>query len=147
MLSALAFGMGKSCPRFLGLDLPILQIVPRRVPERRLRNEGLQTRLCTDRAPATLNDNSVNTVALCTHDTSSYTRLCSGCECCGKGVSPQMARRDLDSDRLRQDIRVHGNEVADAACEYKQMPDRVGILPARSEKHYTERVEQASAQQ
>jgi hypothetical protein len=29
--------------------------------------------LCTGRAPATLNHHLVNTIALCTHDTSSYT--------------------------------------------------------------------------
>jgi hypothetical protein len=89
MFGALAFGTGKRGARFLGLDLPILQVAPRRVPERRLRNEGLQTGLCTGRAAATLNDKLVNTVALCTHDTSSYTRSCSGCECGGTSVFPR----------------------------------------------------------
>ena len=73
MLAAPAFGMGESSPRLLGLDLPAVQIVPGCVPERRLGNEGFQTGLCSGRAPGTLNDNLVNTVALCTHDTSSYT--------------------------------------------------------------------------
>ena len=73
VLGALAFGIGESRARFLGLDLPTVQIVPRRVPERRLGNKGFQTGLCNARAPATLNDNFVNSVALGTHNTSSYT--------------------------------------------------------------------------
>ena len=73
VLGALAFGIGESGPRFLGLDLPTVQIAPRRGPERRLGNKGFQTGLGVSRAPGTLDDDFVYTVTLCTHNTSSYT--------------------------------------------------------------------------
>ena len=75
MLGALAFSMSESSPRFLRLYLPIVQLAPGGVPERRLRNEGFQSGLCTRHSPATLDDDFVHTIALVTHDTSSYTVL------------------------------------------------------------------------
>jgi hypothetical protein len=73
MLAALAFGVGESCSRFLDLDLPAVQLIHRRFPERRLGNEGFETGLCVGGAPAALDDGFVHAIALCTHDTPSYT--------------------------------------------------------------------------
>lgn len=71
MLGTLAFSMSESSPRFLRLDLPVVQIAPGGAAERRLRNEGFQSGLRTRRTPATLDDDFVHTIALATHDTSS----------------------------------------------------------------------------
>src|SRR3954452_1158298 len=73
VLGALAFGVGESGPRFFDLGLATLQVAPRSVSERRLGNEGFETGLCNRRTPATLDDGFVHMIALCTHDTSSYT--------------------------------------------------------------------------
>jgi hypothetical protein len=104
MLGALAFSMGESSPRFLRLDLPIVQIAPGGVPERRLRNEGFQSGLCTRRAPATLDNDFVHTIAFCTHATSSYTVV----------LNPRF--RSIGARRTGTQ-----HEVADAACEHKQI--------------------------